>query len=635
MADWLTARETAARLGISSATVYNWERAGLLPARPAGSPHCYCVGAVESLAADLAAGRVGRLRRGANKRSSERRGGPAEYPAGGRIPAGQVRELRRLLRPREDGALRPLLAIALRLLVERGEVPPPPPGAPLTLISFHGWRRQSVRRVITGWFRAAGGRSLPERYREIFRAAGPFPPDGDPLGTWLQLLRPEGAKSRSGSYFTPPETARELIAGMPEEGTLLDPACGSGQFLLAAAAAGRPFDRLLGIEIDPAAAFAARLNLLLAFPEIDRPPLIRTRDALTPHPFRGDHLVANPPWGRMTEAAGAGNGRSRELAGCFLAAAERLAAPGGTAAMLIPESLLTVHRHRQLREFMAGHFTMKEIRSIGRRFPGVFTNVILLRFENRPPRKDDRTLWIDPQGRERRFDPARLSGESWLAAGEEPPTAAILEKIHHFPHLTLAGRAEWALGIVTGDNRRLLKTPGTPGCEPVYRGCDILPGRLAPPRNALRFRPEEFQQTAPERFYRAPEKLIYRFIGRKLVFACDRTGALTLNSANLLLIPPDVYPMKTAGAIFSSTLYNFLFQKKFHALKILRRDLEQLPLPLLPPRESAACAALADRISAGDEKAATELDRRLYALFRLTPEEIAFTERSVKSRNQR
>lgn len=636
MGSWLNVRETAAHLGVSTATVYNWERAGLLPQRPPEGPVRFPAPTVRMLAADLAEGKIGRLRRRANRRSSERRTFPPKYPGGGSISPGRLRNILRLLPETERNPLRPLLAVALRLLVERGETRFAGPDAPLEFRAFSRWRRRAVRTLIRDWFRSAGDSPLPAWCSEIFRTAVPFPAAGDVLGSYLQLLRPEGDKSRAGSYFTPPETARLLIGELPESGTVLDPACGSGQFLLAAAERGRKIDELLGIEIDPAAAFAAALNLLLAFPETDRKPHILLRDALrSKSRFRGDHLAANPPWGRADTDSGDETFASRELAARFLAAAPRLTAPGGAAAMLIPESLLAVHRHRKVREFLARRVTIRKIRQLGRCFPGVFSRAVLLCFDNRPPRPGDRAEWITHDGRVIGFPPVELSAESWLPVGEEPETAAILAKMYAPPHLTLAGRAQWALGIVTGDNHRILRPVGTPGCEPVYRGCEVLPGRLAPPRYALRFRPEEFQQSAPEQFYRAPEKLVYRFIGGKLVFACDRSGALTLNSANLLLIPPEVYPMEVAAALFSSMPYNFLFQKKFHTLKVLRRDLERLPLPLPPADEFRCWKTLAGEIAAGNEKTAAELDRRLCGFFRFTPEERFFMEHAVKLQNRR
>ena len=50
MGSWLNVRETAAHLGVSTATVYNWERAGLLPQRPQEGPVRFPAPAVRMLA---------------------------------------------------------------------------------------------------------------------------------------------------------------------------------------------------------------------------------------------------------------------------------------------------------------------------------------------------------------------------------------------------------------------------------------------------------------------------------------------------------------------------------------------------------------------------------------------------------
>ena len=112
---------------------------------------------------------------------------------------------------------------------------------------------------------------------------------------------------------------------------------------------------------------------------------------------------------------------------------------------------------------------------------------------------------------------------------------ALLEKISAVPHRTLKGNALWALGIVTGDNRRFLADAPEPGAEPILCGSDIHPFAIGRPRRFLRLGIGKFQQAAPLSFYRTPGKLVYRFISDRPVFALDREGILTLNSANLLL----------------------------------------------------------------------------------------------------
>ena len=80
--------------------------------------------------------------------------------------------------------------------------------------------------------------------------------------------------------------------------------------------------------------------------------------------------------------------------------------------------------------------------------------------------------------------------------------------------------------------------------------------------------------------YRAKEKLIYRFISKYLVFAYDDEQKLTLNSANIVIPKVPSYPIKVVAALLNSSLYQFIFQKKFSSIKVLRNHIEQMPLPL-------------------------------------------------------
>jgi len=181
------------------------------------------------------------------------------------------------------------------------------------------------------------------------------------------------------------------------------------------------------------------------------------------------------------------------------------------------------------------------------------------------------------------------------------PEAAIIKKIYNFPHVTLAGAADWALGIVTGDNRQYLSDVCQKNMEPVYRGKDIDRYRLKDPDAFIRFAPERFQQTAPEEKYRAKEKLIYRFVSRRLVFSLDNNGTLTLNSANILIPKIENYPVKAILGVLNSQVSQFVFTRKFHSLKVLRSDLETLPLPLLGTKRLNALTGLVDKAIAGED----------------------------------
>ena len=173
----------------------------------------------------------------------------------------------------------------------------------------------------------------------------------------------------------------------------------------------------------------------------------------------------------------------------------------------------------------------------------------------------------------------------------------IIDKIYTYPYITLKGNAEWALGIVTGDNRKFIRNIKIDDTwEPIYRGKDVRPYFLREPSCYICYDPDRFQQSAPLEKYREKEKLVYRFIAKRLIFACDTSGSLTLNSANLVIPRVPGYAMKIIMALFNSTLYQFIYQKRFFSLKVLRSHLEELPIPLFPEYDMSRLASAVEMV---------------------------------------
>ncbi len=88
-----------------------------------------------------------------------------------------------------------------------------------------------------------------------------------------------------------------------------------------------------------------------------------------------------------------------------------------------------------------------------------------------------------------------------------------------------------------------------------------------------------YQQVAPLQLYEAREKLIYKFISSRLCFFYDDQQRFVLNSANIL-IPDKTFPVSTKvlGEFLSSDFMNWVFSNIFNTHKILRGDLESLPI---------------------------------------------------------
>ncbi len=144
-------------------------------------------------------------------------------------------------------------------------------------------------------------------------------------------------------------------------------------------------------------------------------------------------------------------------------------------------------------------------------------------------------------------------------------------------HLTLDGNADWALGIVTGNNAEFLTDHQDTAHEPILTGKELRRFVADAPKKFIHFRPGIFQQVAPISKYRAPEKLLYKFISDELIFAYDNQQMLSLNSANVLIPSLPGYSIKAAFGFLNSSLFQLIFQKKVGALKLLRGDIENCP----------------------------------------------------------
>ena len=167
--------------------------------------------------------------------------------------------------------------------------------------------------------------------------------------------------SRAGFAATPPDLAELMVwlAGRTR-GVLLDPACGSGTILLAAAAHG--FQRLYGQELQPSIARLAALRLALGAP--NGPVVaVHSGDALREPATRADPLVdavvTNPPfadrgWGYDELAAelsweyGVPSRLESELAWVQHALAQ--VAPGGMVVMLMPPAVAVRPSGRRIRQ---------------------------------------------------------------------------------------------------------------------------------------------------------------------------------------------------------------------------------------------------------------------------------------------
>ncbi|MBP7736081.1 MAG: N-6 DNA methylase [Spirochaetes bacterium] len=636
---YVTLDETASILAVSSATVRNWIKHEYL--RPAGRTQGirFRYDEVRRLHERILDGSIPRLASRANKVKAQRSFIPEEY-LGEKRGRGAVEEVVAYIAESGIDIDRAFFVLALSRVCAEGMCG----DHDLGRLIGRGFRirgRSFLGSELRSWHEELGSFDVTKEYNPLFSMD--LPRQRDALGLVYQSLIREGDKARSGSYYTPDSIVDEIAESVPgRRAKILDPCCGTGQFLLAFADKTGDPRSLHGCDIDGLAVRIARINLMLRFPDGDFEPRIYRGDYMLDGRFgRGslggfDMIATNPPWGLHYSSAELGalkklypDIRSLESFSYILRRSIDLLKEGGRISFILPESLLHVKTHRDIRTCILKHTRIERIELLGRVFKNVFTPAIRLDCS----RRSGSGRFACISGRQARDVDQGRFGKNPDCVFDINVGAAdgrIIGKVYGRDHVTLSGNAEWALGIVTGDNGKYLReTMETKGHEPVFKGRDVNPYVLGDPTSFIRFQPDKFQQAAPEYKYRAPEKLVYRFISKNLVVAYDDRRCLTLNSANALIPRADFYPIMAVLALFNSSLYQFIFQKKFSSIKVLRSHLEALPLPLWRAAVLDELVSLAEGVLGGVRSPA-EVDDFIMDHYGLTAAEIKHVRGSLR-----
>ncbi|HHV65264.1 MAG TPA: N-6 DNA methylase [Peptococcaceae bacterium] len=628
--------KTAEILGISQASIRNWLRHGYLQPVDREGKH-FLRAEVLKLKADLSSGKIDRLRSRANKARAEKKFLPVEYLRDEKNLF-QLSRLSEFINSEGIDVRMALLVLALNLFSRNGDLQKSELTEIILLRSQDFSRKAVYAELQKLW------KEIPEEVKRLTSQEAldvifkyPLPQERDVLGLIYQSLMREGRKASLGSYFTPPAIVDRMVRENFAPGQkVLDPCCGTGQFLLACADYLQEPEGLFGLDIDWIAVWIARINLLLKFPQDFSPNILvlnplkdLARDQGEHGKFYGsfDLVITNPPWGAGLEkdVAVKLNAEfpgiiSSESFAAFLLVSLELLRDGGRLSFVLPEAILNIRKYAALRKHLVENWRIRKIECLGKRFKNVFSSAIRLELEKAKPCAGQLVL-IKRNGQEYQIAQQRFLNNKWYVFDVylNEQDERILNKVYQVKHLTLKDNADWALGIVTGDNRKFLQAKPLEGYEPIYRGLDVTAFKLKKPSAYIRFEPELMQQVAPLERYRAKEKLIYKFISKRPVFAYDDRGSLTLNSANIL-IPKLDYPLKVILGLFNSSLYAFIYRKKFHTLKILRGDLEQLPLPLWDKEVLEQIASLVDQILQGNDRFPA-LDDYILDQFGFTSEE--------------
>ena len=449
----------------------------------------------------------------------------------------------------------------------------------------------------------------------------------DWIGFIYQSLTAEGHRILKGLYYTKPVIVNEMLSDIHilKGERLLDPCCGSGIFLLKVPHA--QMEQLYGIDNDPLAVMIAKVNLMVKFNESSVYPQIYQMDFLLHAAsalgdLRFDYIVTNPPWGTEKGKLHASERiQSKEKASLFFTESFKFLNQNGIQHFLLPSSVLKIKVHADLRNFVTHETRMESLKCYRERFKGVFTNFISLKVSKKPvlDRQNYVVYGENNEVSRKEFVPSDddFCAIPMLSDRDE----AIIGKVERLRHDDLS-HSLWALGIITGNNAKVLKDRPRKGLEPIFTGKDIGKYSLKRASRYIKYNRADFQQCAKDEFYRAKEKLVYKFVSSHLCFTYDNKQRLFLNSANILIPEVDGMSVKTVLAFLNSSLFNFLYVKRFNDLKILKGNLSTLPFPKITAEQDEKLSALVDCALGGDKEAPKAIDSLIYSLYGFGTEEI-------------
>ena len=454
----------------------------------------------------------------------------------------------------------------------------------------------------------------------------------DFIGAIYQSLLFEGNKNCMGSYYTP----RKVSAHMTKEldfsskQKFLDPCCGSGSFLLSLNCDDPSL--IYGIDNDAIAVLIAKTNILCKYSNSQFTPHIYCLNYLESDTLLGhdpvldesfDYIFTNPPWGAATKNTVTSLPiQSGESFSFFYVQSFFRLKPNGLIRFLFPESILNVKVHKDIRLFMLERCSLRSITFYKESFSGVVTSYVDILACNSAP--------IEMINVTREGETFCITTDSFRKTDNlvfnilTNDDISIIEKVKRISPYNLS-QSVWALGIVTGNNKEKLFDTPKQGMEPIFTGKEITPYVLKPAKKYVFYDRGQFQQVAKDEIYRSPEKLVYKFISDRLVFAYDDNKSLFLNSANILIPSISGMSVKTVMAFLNSDLYSFLYRKLFGEIKILKGNLLELPFPAISVETNAEIEQIIDQIIISkDDSLICKLQKIIYDIFQLTEDEVEY-----------
>ena len=415
--------------------------------------------------------------------------------------------------------------------------------------------------------------------------------DFENIGNEYESALSDSYKNKEGIYYTPEFIIKDLLndfSGLDNSNfTFCDPCCGSGNFIIEAINIGFKPENIFGFDTDPVAVEITKKRIKRKTGYDTNS--IKNTDFLTfiakHKDIKYDFIFTNPPWGKKILKDDKEYFRKifnvqkcLDTSALFFIASLHCLKKDGVSGFLLPESFFNISIFEPAREKALGLNILKIV-DYGKAFKGLVTKAQAIVVKNNKAENYS----VACEYGNKKFNRSRNSfmetPKSIFNFYSSDKETKIIDHIYSFPHITLENNAKWGLGIVTGNNSKYCINNKKDGYMPVYKGADIKKNGI---KNSSLFIPKDtslYQQVAPVELYESKEKLIYRFISSNLCFFYDTEQRYILNSANMLILNEE-QPIsgKQLSHLLNSDIINWIFLKIFNTFKVLRGDLEKLPI---------------------------------------------------------
>lgn len=415
--------------------------------------------------------------------------------------------------------------------------------------------------------------------------------NGNELADKYQSSLTDAYRNKEGIFYTPTNVVEDMLQSIDTTDiantTFLEPACGCGNFIIEAIKKGIRPENIFAFDTDVNAVEITKKRIFeltgYSSKNIHCADFLEIWSTINQ---QFDYIFTNPPWGKKISkdlkskySVKYHTGNSTDTSAIFLMASTKLLKANGILGFLLPDAFFNISTFEDARLHCLSYEICRMI-DYGKAFKGLITKAQALILKNNSTKsnkisceKDFLTIAIREQ-----YDfentPKHIFNFDITNSESE-----VIKHVLKQPHTTLKDNAAWALGIVTGDNNKVLSRHHANGLVPIFRGKDISPTSLANPQYFIDETLSNCRQVAPIQYYKAPQKIIYRFISDHLICYVDNNQNYILNSANLLITNSN-FPisMENLASLLNSRIINWLFKKIFNTHKILRGDLEELPI---------------------------------------------------------